>query len=69
MELTTGSGASGCLHITHGTPVLRPTAIFAAHSTYCDPAVPNAFWIFPYSFSIYIYIHNQPFKFNGGRKK
>lgn len=25
--LTTGSGASSCLHITHGTPVFRPTAI------------------------------------------
>jgi len=25
--LTIGSGASSCLHITHGTPVFRPTAI------------------------------------------
>ncbi|KAJ0890906.1 hypothetical protein HanRHA438_Chr09g0429001 [Helianthus annuus] len=29
--LTMGSGASSCLHMIHGTPVFRPTAIFAAH--------------------------------------
>jgi hypothetical protein len=28
--LTIGSGASPCLHMTHGTPVPRPTAIPAA---------------------------------------
>lgn len=30
-SLTTGSGASCCLHMIHGTPVFRPTAIAAAH--------------------------------------
>jgi len=32
--LTTGSGASSCLHITQGTPVFNPTAIFAAQFVY-----------------------------------
>ena len=33
MKLTTGSGASSCLHIIQGTPVWSPTAIFAAQRT------------------------------------
>jgi len=31
-KLTTGSGASSCLHMTQGTPVPRSKAIFAAQS-------------------------------------
>ena len=33
MELTMGSGASACWHITQGTPVLSDVAIAAAHLT------------------------------------
>lgn len=33
-SLTTGSGASSSLHITQGTPVPNPTAIFAAQFEY-----------------------------------
>ena len=54
MGLTTGSGASVCLHITHGTPVWRPTAMSAAQPTYRDPSSPNEYWMFWYSFSICI---------------
>lgn len=36
---TTGSGASFCMHITHGTPVLSPTAIVPAHWMYRVPSV------------------------------
>lgn len=32
-KLTTGSGASSCLHITQGTPVCCPTAMAAAQRT------------------------------------
>lgn len=32
--LTTGSGASSSLHMTQGTPVSSPTAIFAAQVAY-----------------------------------
>ena len=39
-ELTTGSGASDCWHIIHGTPVLSPTAIWAAHLVYAFPGAP-----------------------------
>ena len=49
--LTTGSGASFSLHITHGTPVPNPTAILAAQFTYARPAAPLLSG--PYSFSIY----------------
>lgn len=51
--LTTGSGASSCLHITHGTPVSNPTAIPTAHFKYAEPAAPSFFSVVPYSFSIY----------------
>lgn len=51
-EPTTGSGASACLHITHGTPVSSSTAIFAAHRTYEGPFSPKAASMFWYSFSI-----------------
>lgn len=53
-KLTTGSGASSSLHITHGTPVFNPTAIFAAQFMYARPAAPRALLSGPYSFSIYI---------------
>ena len=33
-KITTGSGASFSLHMTHGTPVSKPTAIFAAQLMY-----------------------------------
>nr|GME03880.1 hypothetical protein Iba_scaffold1393CG0570 [Ipomoea batatas] len=36
-RLTIGSGASSCLHIIQGTPVLRPTAICPAHFVYALP--------------------------------
>lgn len=49
-----GSGALLSLHMIHGTPVLRPTAIVAAQSMYASPAAPSAVLSLPYSFSIYL---------------
>lgn len=51
--LTIGSGASSCLHMTHGTPVPSPKAICAAHFEYAFPGAPSSYSIGPYSFSIY----------------
>lgn len=62
--VTTGSGASDCLHIIQGTPVWSATAICAAHLTYGGPFSWNARSTISYSFSIYIFQFNisKPFK-------
>uniref|UniRef100_A0A2P2IQ71 Uncharacterized protein MANES_18G106800 n=1 Tax=Rhizophora mucronata TaxID=61149 RepID=A0A2P2IQ71_RHIMU len=39
--------------MTHGTPVLSPVAIFAAHLTYGGPCSPKFPSTSPYSFSIW----------------
>lgn len=55
-KLTTGSGASFCLHITQGTPAPSPTAIWPAHCTYLSPSPCSRYasWTVLYSFSICI---------------
>lgn len=52
MKITIGSGASGCWHITQGTPVSKDVAMLAAQFMYLVAADPYAESIFPYSFSI-----------------
>lgn len=37
---TISYGASGCLHMTHGTPAPRLRAMLAAHLTYSLPSLP-----------------------------
>lgn len=54
-----GSGASSCEHITHGTDVLRLTAVSAAHFTYNSPPTPYAHSTSPYSFSTCYNIENM----------
>ncbi|GJZ17794.1 kinase APK1A, chloroplastic-like protein [Tanacetum coccineum] len=38
-----GSGASSCLHMTHGTPVPRPIAISVAHFVYARAGAPSSY--------------------------
>lgn len=55
VQHTTGSGASSCLHMTHGTPVLVATAIFAAQFAYGLAPRPPTDSIGPNSFSTCTY--------------
>lgn len=61
IKRTTLSGASCCLHMTHGMSGYRPTAISAAHLTYFGPSSLKDRWTMLYSFSICV-IHKFEIK-------